>query len=198
VAAHVTAHGRTVYGWDEILEGGAPEGALIAAWRGPEAAVRAARAGHRVVSCPDMWTYLDYRQSDAPDEPIPVGTRLAVQDVYAFDPVPPGLTAEEAARVIGGQCNVWTEHLASARAVDYAAFPRLSAFAEVLWSGPADGFDARLAAHLDRLDALGVEYRPAAGPHPWQRRPDAPGFPKTRTQREQELRTMLGPGDAHR
>ncbi|MEV4133789.1 beta-N-acetylhexosaminidase [Dactylosporangium sp. NPDC049742] len=192
VAGHIAGHGRTVHGWDEILEGGAPGGALIAAWRGPEAAVRAVRAGHHVVSCPDMWTYLDYRQSDAPDEPIPVGTRLSVADVYTFDPVPPGLTLAEAGLVLGAQCNVWTEHLPSARAVDYAAFPRLASFAEVMWSGPAEGFTSRLASHLDRLDALGVEYRPPGGPHPWQRRPDAQGFPKTRAQREAEIRAMLG------
>lgn len=39
-------------------------------------------------------------------------------------------------------------------------------------------FERRLgAAHLARLDALGVEYRPPGGPRPWQQRPGIPGRP---------------------
>jgi hexosaminidase len=142
--------------------------------------VAAARAGHEVVSCPDTSVYLDYRQSDHPDEPVPVGTRLGLAEVYAFRPVPDGLTGAEAARIIGAQCNVWTEHLSGARAIDYAMFPRLCAFAEVAW-GTAEPelapFTARLAGHLARLDEMAVEYRPQSGPRPWHARPDAPGSP---------------------
>jgi hexosaminidase len=125
-----------------------------------------------------------------------VGTVLTVEGVYAFDPVPPGLTPAEAARVIGGQANVWTEHMESARRVDYMAFPRLCAFAETVWSGPgrdlAD-FSARLTGHLPRLDALGVNYRPPSGPRPWDPRPDAPGRPRERADRVAELSAMIAP-----
>jgi hexosaminidase len=150
---------------------------LIAAWRGPAATTAAARAGHDVIACPDTATYLDYRQSDHPDEPIPVGTLLTLDDVYAFEPVPAGLSAADASRVVGVQCNVWTEHLDSARALDYQVFPRLCAFAEVAW-GRGDAFHGRLHAHRRRLDALGVEYRREPGPLPWQTRPDARGWPR--------------------
>ncbi|WP_086568269.1 beta-N-acetylhexosaminidase [Streptosporangium minutum] len=187
LAEHVTGRGRVPYAWDEILECGAVPGVTVAAWRGPDAAVVAARAGHQVVSCPDMSVYLDYRQSELPDEPIPVGPPLSLQDVHAFDPEPAGLTAGERSRVIGAQCNVWTEHMDSPRAVDYMVFPRLCAFAEVVWSAdraPYPDFARRLEAHTARLDALGVEYRPAAGPHPWQSRPDAPGWPISKARRE--------------
>jgi N-acetyl-beta-hexosaminidase len=107
--------------------------------------------------------------------------RLA--DVYGYQPIPAGLTGPAADRVLGAQAQVWTEHLDSARRVDYAAFPRLVAFAEVVWT-PAElrdqaDFQRRLAAeHLARLDALGVEYRPLSGPHPWQLRPGVPGRPR--------------------
>ncbi|GIJ45346.1 beta-N-acetylhexosaminidase [Virgisporangium aliadipatigenens] len=188
---YLIARGRRPYGWDDILEGGLAAGATVASWRGTTGAVTAARAGHDVVLCPDMWTYLDYRQSDRPDEPVPVGTVLGVDDVYAFEPMPAGLTAQERARVLGAQCNIWTEHLPSTRAVDYAAFPRLCAFAERVWATDRDpDFRHRLAAHLTRLDALGVEYRPDGGPLPWQTRPDAPGFPKSRATREAEIAAM--------
>ncbi|RCV59209.1 beta-N-acetylhexosaminidase, partial [Marinitenerispora sediminis] len=176
--AHLTARGRRLLGWDEILEGGLAPGATVASWRGTEGGVAAARAGHDVVMCPTSTAYLDYRQSASDEEPIPVGHVLGAADVYAAEPVPPELTPEEAAHVLGAQVNVWTEHMDSPRAVDYMVFPRLPAFAEVVWSHGARDyarFRPRLEAHLERLDALGVEYRPMDGPRPWQRRPGVPG-----------------------
>jgi hexosaminidase len=115
---------------------------------------------------------------------------LTLADVYAFEPVPAGLTGAEAARIVGAQANVWTEHLESARRVDYQVFPRLCAFAETVWSGPERDFAdfcARLEPHLARLDALGVGYRPLVGPRPWHARPDAPGRPRTAADRAAEL-----------
>jgi hexosaminidase len=193
MADHLATRGRRIYGWDEILAGGAPAGAVIAAWRGVEPTRVAARAGHDVVACPDVATYLDYRQSDDPGEPTPVGTRLTLADVYAFEPVPPGLTATEAARVIGGQACVWTEHMESARRVDYMAYPRLCALAEAVWGPPERDFDdfaVRLAEHLARLAALGVNHRPLGGPRPSDARPDAPGHPRAMADRLAELHEM--------
>ena len=194
MAAHLATRGRRILGWDEILAGPAPRDAVIAAWRGPGPAALAAAAGHDVVACPDTSVYLDYRQSGHPGEPTPVGTLLTTADVYAFDPVPPALVGTPAAdRVIGAQANVWTEHMESARRVDYMAYPRLCAFAEVVWSpaerDPAD-FEERLGAHLARLDALGVNYRPPSGPRPWDARPDAPGNPRDLADRLAELHEM--------
>ncbi len=193
MAEHLAARGRRIYGWDEILEGDTPEGAVVAAWRGPEPTLIAARRGHQVVSCPDIAVYLDYRQSDDPGEPTPVGTRLTLADVYAFTPVPEGLTEAERELVLGGQANVWTEHMESARRVDYMTYPRLSAFAEAVWDAPGrsyESFAARLPEHLARLDALGVNYRPLTGPRPWDARPDAPGNPRDLPGRLAELREM--------
>ena len=161
-------------------------GATVASWRGMTGAVTAARLGYDVVACPDDQVYLDYRQSDSPDEPIPVSIVLGLEDVYAFEPVPAELTAEEARHVLGGQANVWTEHMDSPRTVDFLVFPRLCAVADVLWSdAPRDfaGFSARLDHHLLRLDAAGVEYHRASGPLPWQTRPGVPGRPASREDR---------------
>ncbi len=169
----------------------------MAAWRGLSRTAVAARAGHDVVSCPDTSVYLDYRQSDDPGEPTPVGIRLTAEDVYGFEPVPDGLTPAEAAHVLGGQANLWTEHMESARRVDYMAFPRLCAFAEAVWTaGPRDwaSFAPRLDAHLRRLDALGVNYRPPDGPRPGDARPDAPGHPQTREERAAHVAEMLRNG----
>ena len=179
LADHLATRGRTAVCWDEVLSAGAPPGATIAAWRGPAETAAAARAGHDVVAMPNRSVYLDYRQSSRPDEPIPVGPLLTLADAYGLQPVPPGLTATEAARVVGVQAALWTEHLDSARAIDYMAFPRLCAVAEVAWSGPGHGFvdfTGRLRVHQARLSAAGVEYRPERGPWAWQTRPDARGW----------------------
>ena len=187
---HLARRGRRLYGWEEILEGGlagsVSQGATVASWRGMTGAIAAARAGHDVVACPDDQVYLDYRQSDRSDEPIPVGTVLTIADVYRFNPVPIELTQDEAQHVLGGQANIWTEHMDSPRTVDYFAFPRLCALAEALWlegERDYDEFAGRLDQHLARLDAIGVEYRRSSGPLPWQQRPGITGRIVTPQQR---------------
>lgn len=176
--------GRRLIGWDEILEGGLAPGAAVSSWRGYGGGVAAARAGHDVVMCPEQYVYLDHRQAPGDDEPVPIGFVRTLEDVYRFEPVPAELTGEEARHVLGTQANLWTEVMEDSARVDYQAFPRLAALAEVAWSrlpAPADrdfaDFERRMAAHYRRLDALGVGYRPPAGPRPWQRRPGVPGRP---------------------
>ncbi|MGP3923681.1 beta-N-acetylhexosaminidase [Streptomyces sp. 8N616] len=178
----LTARGRRLIGWDEILEGGLAEGAAVSSWRGYAGGIAAARAGHDVVMCPEQQVYLDHRQAPGDDEPMPIGYVRTLEDVYRFEPVPPQLTPAEAARVLGTQANVWTEVMENQQRVDYQVFPRLAAFAEVAWSAlpaPAErdfaGFESRMTAHYARLDALGVDYRPPSGPRPWQRRPAPEG-----------------------
>lgn len=172
---HLHARGRRAHAWDEVLDTrtALPAGTVIGAWRDETQAARAIEAGCQVVACPEQAVYLDHRQADGDDEPVPVGFVRTLADVHRWEP-PPG--------VLGAQAQVWTEHLDSVRRVDYGTFPRLCAFAEVVWSPPGRDhaeFHRRLAEHhLPRLDALGVEYRPLDGPRPWQRRPGVPGRPR--------------------
>lgn len=172
---HLESLGRRAYVWDEALAPGLSPRTIVAAWQHADRGVEAASNGHEVVLCPEEHLYLDHRQSDHDNEPIPVGYLRTLADVYAYEPL-------HSPAVLGAQAQVWSEHLDNPRRVDYAAFPRLAAFAEVVWS-PAERsyeeFEARLVKHhLPRLEALGVEYRPLAGPHPWQTRPGAPGRPR--------------------
>ncbi|MFI0217898.1 beta-N-acetylhexosaminidase [Streptomyces lydicus] len=176
--------GRRLIGWDEILEGGLAEGAAVSSWRGYAGGIAAAKSGHDVVMCPEQQVYLDHRQDPSPDEPVPIGFVRTLEDVYRFEPVPPELTAEQAAHVLGTQANAWTEVMDTQARLDYQVFPRLAAFAEVAWSrlpAPADrdyqDFTRRMAVHYARLDALGVDYRPPGGPRPWQKRPGVLGRP---------------------
>ncbi len=175
--------GRRLVGWDEILEGGLAEGATVMSWRGREGGVAAARAGHDVIMCPTQEVYLDHRQSDGPDEPVPFGRVHTLRSVYEFEPVSPELAGTESAdHVLGAQANMWTEHTESQQRIDYMVFPRLAAFAEAVWS-PSEGrdyddFDRRMREeHYARLDAMGVDYRRPGGPRPYQQRPGVPGLP---------------------
>ncbi|AEN10311.1 MULTISPECIES: beta-N-acetylhexosaminidase [unclassified Streptomyces] len=180
----LTARGRRLIGWDEILEGGLADGAAISSWRGYAGGVAAAEAGHDVVMCPEQQVYLDHRQDGGADEPMPIGYVRTLEDVYRFEPVPPGLSDEAARHIIGTQANAWAEVMQNRARVDYQVFPRLAALAEVAWSrlpAPEErdfaGFERRMEAHYARLDALGVDYRPPGGPLPWQRRPGVLGRP---------------------
>jgi N-acyl-D-amino-acid deacylase len=177
--AHVRSRGRTALAWDEVLEGEVPDGVRILAWRGPVAMREALKRGIDVVACPDLEVYLDYPQSESAEEPIRVGPPLSIERAYT-------LRVEDGA--VGGQANVWSEHLRTRDRVDFAMFPRLSAIAERLWEGGEPGpyadFERRLPTHLRRLDVAGVRYRPQDGPAPDQRRPGVPGKPLTIEARE--------------
>jgi hexosaminidase len=161
----LTARGRRLVGWDEILEGGLAPNATVMSWRGTEGGLAAARAGHDVVMAPNGSTYLDYYQSrDTDAEPIAIGGFLPLERVYAYDPMPHELEPQFARHILGAQAQLWTEYMKEPKKVEYMAFPRLSAFSEVAWS-PADAKDysrflIRLRTHLERLQALDVNYRP--------------------------------------
>ncbi|GAA2758325.1 family 20 glycosylhydrolase [Actinopolymorpha rutila] len=169
----LSAHGRRLVGWDEILEGGLASGATVMSWRGESGGVTAARAGHDVVMAPTDPTYFDYYQSDQDDEPLTIGGLNTLESVYAYEPVPAELTGPEAKHVLGAQFQLWGEFQPNGASVEYMTFPRACAFAEAVWrerrTRSYEEFRDRLVAHLPRLDALGVNYRPLDGPRPWQR-----------------------------
>jgi hexosaminidase len=161
----LTARGRTLIGWDEILEGGLAPNAVVMSWRGTAGGIAAAQARHDVVMTPTSHTYFDYYQSpDTTREPIAIGGYLPLDTVYAYEPVPAELTAVEARYVLGAQAQHWTEYMPHPKQVEYMAFPRLSALAEVVWTPRArkdfTAFTARLGRHLERLSILDVNYRP--------------------------------------
>ena len=160
----LTSRGRSLVGWDEILEGGLAPNAVVMSWRGTEGGIAAAQADHDVVMTPTSHTYFDYYQSaDTAGEPIAIGGFLPLDTVYGYEPVPAVLTPAQARRILGTQAQLWTEYMPNPRKVEYMAFPRLSALAEVAWT-PRErkdfaGFSERLRTHLGRLEILDVNYR---------------------------------------
>lgn len=173
IHAHVTSLGKRVVGWDEVVDdGGMPADTLVMAWRDMSRGVAAMRAGHDVVMCAKQTAYLDYYQAAGDDEPLAIRRVSTLENVAGWEPVPPD-TADLPGQVVGVQGQLWTEYMPTPQAVEYMAFPRLSALAEVGWTADVrrDPTDLlrRLPTHLGRLDALDVNYRPIEGPRPWQR-----------------------------
>jgi len=162
--AFLTAHGRRLIGWDEILEGGLAPNAVVMSWRGTAGGLAAARANHDVVMTPGSHTYFDkYQSLDKSSEPLAIGGFLPIDSVYAYEPVPAELEPQFVHHVLGAQAQVWTEYIEGPKNVEYMAYPRMSALSEALWTSRARrdfaDFSARLPAHLARLDALDVNFR---------------------------------------
>ncbi|HET9092553.1 MAG TPA: beta-N-acetylhexosaminidase [Acidimicrobiales bacterium] len=174
IAEHLERRGRMLVGWDEILEGGAPPGALVMSWRGEQGGIEAAAAGHDVVMCPQEWLYLDWAYADDPAEPVAIRPATSVERVWGYEPVPDAIPPDRRHHVLGTQCQLWTEYVPTPERAEYQYFPRLSAFAEMAWSRRSGAgfpeFERRLRVHLTRLSALGVNYRPLEGPTPGQAR----------------------------
>lgn len=153
-------HGRQIIGWDEILEGGLAPNATVMSWRGETGGIEAARQGHDVVMSPTSHCYLDYYQTQHPDEPLAIGGFLPLEKVYSYHPVPEELSEAEARHILGVQGNLWTEYIKTPEQVEYMAFPRMIALAEVGWTPSSrkdlKQFTQRLESHLNRLKKAGV------------------------------------------
>jgi hexosaminidase len=182
----------------ERPRGGLRPDTIVMAWRGMDIARRAAMAGHDVIAAPVLPTYFDYYQADSEAEPAAIGGPVTVQDVASMELGTGNWPGSAAIRLIGVQFQVWTEYIRDSRSLQYMIFPRACALAEVAWTGGPAVWDeyaaaaaavaaaagakgansdghasrpqlrSRVARHLRRLDAAGVEYRPLDGPMPWQ------------------------------
>lgn len=178
IALAVRATGKTMITWDDSFATADTTGTqtdtanAIMAWRGTDVGRRAALAGHDVILTPIMPTYFDYSQSPSTEERLSIGGPVALDDVADWTPVPPDWPPAVRSKVLGVQCQVWSEFINETRRIDYMLYPRLPVFADVAWCGKGHGMadtGPRLAAHMERLAALGLNARPLDGPHPDQK-----------------------------
>lgn len=136
----LNARGRSIIGWDEILQGGITKSATIMSWRGTKGGIQAAKLGNKVIMTPNTYCYIDYYQTMEPEknnEPLANGRKrqLPVSKVYSFDPYA-GLNSEEQKAIMGVQANLWTEYIPTYGQAQYMTLPRLAALSEVGWSYP--------------------------------------------------------------
>jgi hexosaminidase len=150
---HLAGHGRKIAVWDELVEANPPKDALVFAWRGVDRVTAALAAGHQVVAVPQSHVYLDHAESDAPGEPLSIGGHTPLEKVLAYEPVPAGADG----RVIGTQGMLWSEYTPTPEMVEWRAWPRLAAVADIAWSARPQ-LASHLDVHLGRLRDLGVNY----------------------------------------
>jgi hexosaminidase len=160
----VNSKGRSIIGWDEILEGGLSPNATVMSWRGEAGGIAAARQSHNVIMTPSSGgLYLDHAQSRS-DEPLSIGGYTPLSATYSYNPTPAVLTSSQQKFIMGVQANLWTEYIPTESKVEYMLYPRLLALSEVAWTPLAnknfkDFSEVRLPVQLAYLDKNNLNYR---------------------------------------
>jgi N-acetyl-beta-hexosaminidase len=151
VLKFLSEHGRTLIGWDEIIEHEMDTTAVVMAWRALGTGFLALQRGFKVVMTPHDFTYLDYPQSLCFDrEPCALSNYQSIEKVYSYEPTP-GLPEEYRERVLGVQANLWSERIVQPRHLEYMLLPRLAAISEVQWCRPERKNIGRFKAALPHV-----------------------------------------------
>ena len=149
IEKYLNGKGKILIGWDEILEGGLAKNAIVQSWRGMNGGIEAAKHGNKVIMSPTSHAYFDYSIKTTD-----------LNKVYEFDPIPSELDSVQQKLILGGECNLWSEHIPNEDQLDKMAFPRLLAMSEVLWSYPEErkytSFLSRVDKHTKLLNNRGV------------------------------------------
>jgi hexosaminidase len=140
-------YGKTMVGWDEILNPALPKEVVIQSWRGNDAFYSSVRQGHKAIL--SFGYYIDLIQ--------PASYH------YQIDPVPDSVkfTKEEKKRVLGGEATMWSE-LVTPVTVDSRIWPRTAAIAERLWSPKSITDTDEMYRRLDivslQLESVGLQH----------------------------------------
>jgi len=165
MAAFLSQHGRRLIGWNEILDEGLSQDAIVQHWiRNRSGVVDAIYGGRDVIVSAYFDMYLDHSY-----------TLLPLRRAYRFEPVYRELESQEVEHVLGLEAPLWTEWVPDRARLDYQTWPRLSAFAETGWTMPERknlrDFRRRLRGLFARMDELGVLYAPEKDwEPPWYKR----------------------------
>ena len=156
--------GKKAIGWHEVLKAAPPPWAVAQYWGTTDEddlVAAAAARGHRLILSPATKAYLDMKYT--PETPIGFkwAAYIDVADAYGWDPGT-FLRGVPTSAVLGVEAPLWTETMATYSDVQYMAFPRLAAIAELAWSPPGvrdwPDFARRLARYGRRWTADGVTF----------------------------------------
>lgn len=160
----ITKKGKTVVGWNEILEGGLAPDAMVMSWQGTSGGITAAKSGHRVIMTPSGFSYYNNLQSRNQTQVAHQGY-LPLDKVYNYNIIPEELTPDQAKNIIGAQACLWTEYYPTTGKLETALFPRLSALAENEWSQPEkkdwNNFTRKMSDQFERYDLWGARFSDA-------------------------------------
>ena len=158
----LTSKGRTLVGWDEIMDGGLAENAVVMNWRGIEVGKKVLAQGNPIVLTSDC--YIDNYQGLPDYEPQANGGYLPLKKLYNYNLEKEALAdaSVEKSKVLGTQANLWAEHVGSTEHSEYMLFPRLLALAEISWTNDKlkdwDSFMRRTQHFMQRMDVMGIHY----------------------------------------
>jgi len=157
----VNSKGKTIIGWNEILQGGLAPNAIVMSWQGEKGGTEAAKQNHKAIMTPENKMYFNHAQFVKEDS-LTAGKPSLLADVYNYEPIPAELTPEQAKYIWGGQGCLWTEYITNPAKVQYQLFPRLDALSEILWSPKEKrnypDFQKRLKSQFKRYDLMGITY----------------------------------------
>ncbi|MBO4264147.1 MAG: family 20 glycosylhydrolase [Bacteroidales bacterium] len=161
-------HGKTVIGWDEILDGSAVQTTVVMSYRGHNPAAKAMERGMKTILCPNRYFYFDYNQDKVADEPKNHHLFITLRKLYNYDPaqfIPAETWAAGKDLLLGYQGCLWGEHIPASPRLETQTHPRAAAAAEVSWSPAStrnwEDFKLRMLKEFQRYDVLGVRYSKA-------------------------------------
>ncbi|MFV0377450.1 MAG: family 20 glycosylhydrolase, partial [Mangrovibacterium sp.] len=144
--------GKEVIVWDDALEGGIDPRLHVMYWRAWVANVptHVVENGNKLILGPGNPLYFSN----------PNGHLF---DVYQANFEGRKFPTDKRKQLMGLHACLWTEKVPSEQVADALIYPRLLALSERAWTLPAaqdwDSFKGRLQGQLERLSALGVNYR---------------------------------------
>lgn len=163
--AILAKYGRTMAGWDEIIDGGEllPE-SVVYAWASLDRGMKSVREGHPTVMLIGEYMYFDMKQS-ADERGLKWAGITPLEKTYSFDPVGTfELNEDEKKLVLGPQGGAWAECFQVKDYAEYQVFPKLLALSEIGWTNRElrrwDDFQNRLFdAQYDRMYAMDLKFR---------------------------------------
>lgn len=157
----VNSKGKTIIGWNEILQGGLAPNAVVMSWQGEKGGIEAAKQNHKAIMTPENKMYFNHAQFVKEDS-LTASKVSQLIDVYNYEPIPAELTAEQGKYIWGAQGCLWTEYITNPAKVQYMLFPRLDALSEILWSPKEQrnypDFQKRLKTQFKRYNFMGINY----------------------------------------
>lgn len=161
-------HGKTVIGWDEILDGKATESTVVMSYRGHKPASRAMEKGMKTILCPNRWCYFDYQQQEIEDKPSNQHLFITLRKAYNWSlesMIEPETLAKGGDGLLGLQACVWGEHIPDVAKLQLQTYPREAAIAETSWSATDNrdwnNFKTRMPKELKRMGFAGVVFSDA-------------------------------------
>lgn len=160
VSKIVSKHDKKVIGWDEIAHADVPSPAVAQYWASNENASLAAEKGLKVLLSPAKKIYLDMQYDSLSPYGLHWAAYVPVKDAYDWDPYSYASIDESA--IFGMEAPLWSETIYDSQSLEYLAFPRVLAVAELAWMPKGttlwEDFKQRLEAQSHYFKREGINY----------------------------------------